>query len=364
MYFGMRMHCQPKVRPCRGMHKQNQCTPFTDQSSTGLSGDFTVDTSETKSVTKSFTEVAQKITWQQQSVRPSAGNDVLTQTSSDVSSTTSTSKTERLETAKEFIHQKTGSPTSQNNTVIIVIVIVGSIVILLLVVVIAVQIRGKQKRRVNMRETISFTRDHSSTYCEIDDRMVPSTADYHLINDNYELLKQNETDRTKYSTLPTRMNEAGKDGYLSPNSRTLQKAGCAENIPLNKGNHERARQSMQDINLHYTALPTKRKATSELISHKTPLANSTINSEKESSVRQVKSQQVKEDYSVQLRKTEEKLNTNVLTIPKSVKISTDSYIDMDKGTKLDEYVAMEEHSKKITKHCESEEKFEMTDTYK
>lgn len=366
MYFGMRMHCQPKVRPCRGMHKQNQCTPFTDQSSTGLSGDFTVDTSETKSVTKSFTEVAQKITWQQQSVRPSAGNDVLTQTSSDVSSTTSTSKTERLETAKEFIQQKTGSPTSQNNTVIIVIVIVGSIVILLLVVVIAVQIRGKQKRRVNMRETISFTRDHSSTYCEIDDRMVPSTADYHLINDNYELLKQNETDRTKYSTLPTRMNEAEKDGYLSPNSRTLQKAGCAENIPLNKGNHERARQSMQDINLHYTALPTKRKATSELISHKTPLANSTINSEyeKESSVRQVKSQQVKEDYSVQLRKTEEKLNTNVLTIPKSVKISTDSYIDMDKGTKLDEYVAMEEHSKRITKHCESEEKFEMTDTYK
>lgn len=332
---------------------------------TGLSGYSTVDTLITKPVTKFITEVAQKITWQQQSLRLSATN-VVTQTSSDVSSTTLTFKTERLDTAIEFIQEKTGSPASQTNTVIIVIVIVGSIVILLLVIVIAVQIRGKQKRRVNMRESISFTRGHSSTYCEIDDRMVPSTADYHLTNDDYELLKQNETYRTKYSTLPTRMNEAEKDGYLSPKSRTLQNAGCAENLPLKKGNHERTRQSMQDIDLHYTALPTKRKATSQLISMKTSLANSTINSEyeKERSERQVKSLQIKEDDSVHLRKTEEKLNTNLLTIPKSVKISTDSYIDMDKGTKLDEYVSMEEHSKNITKQCSSEEKFEMTDTYK
>lgn len=345
--------------------KTSQSTSFIDQISTDLSGNFTADTWKTKPVTESITEIAKKKTLQQQSVRPSTSN-VVPQTSSDVSSTILTFKTEHLNTAREFIQEKTGSPASQNNTVIIVIVIVGSIVILLLVVVIAVQIRGKQKRRVHMRETVSFTRGHSSTYCEIDDQMVPSTSDYHLINDDYEHLKQSEADRTKYSTLPTEMNEAEKGGYLSPKSKTLQKVWCAEKHPLNNEKHGPTRHSIQDINLHYTALPTKRKATSELISHKTPLANSAFKSdyETESSEGHVKSQQIDEECPVHLRKAEENLDTNVLRVPKSVKISTDSYIDMDKGTKLDEYVAMEEHGKKITKHCESEEKLEITDTYK
>lgn len=35
-----------------------------------------------------------------------------------------------------------------------------------------------------MGETITFIRGHSSTYCEMDDQMVPSTAAYKLINDD------------------------------------------------------------------------------------------------------------------------------------------------------------------------------------
>lgn len=42
----------------------------------------------------------------------------------------------------------------------------------------------------------------------------------------------------------------------------------------------------------------------------------------------------------------------------------DSYIDMDKGIKFDEYVVMEEYGKKIIKYCESEEKLEIMDIYK
>lgn len=76
------------------------------------SGYSTVETSKTKPVKKSIAEVGQNIPLRQQSFRPSAGN-VLILTLSDVSLTTSTFKTERLETAKEFIQQK--GPTFQNS---------------------------------------------------------------------------------------------------------------------------------------------------------------------------------------------------------------------------------------------------------
>lgn len=63
-------------------------------------------------------------------------------------------------------------------------------------------------------------------------------------------------------------------------------------------------------------------------------------------------------------KVEENLDINVLRVLKLVKIFIDSYIDMDKGIKFDEYVVMEEYSKKIIKYCESEEKLEIMDIYK
>lgn len=65
-----------------------------------------------------------------------------------------------------------------------------------------------------------------------------------------------------------------------------------------------------------------------------------------------------------MRKVEENLDINVLRVLKLVKIFIDSYIDMDKGIKFDEYVVMEEYGKKIIKYCESEEKLEIMDIYK
>lgn len=65
-----------------------------------------------------------------------------------------------------------------------------------------------------------------------------------------------------------------------------------------------------------------------------------------------------------MRKVEENLDINVLRVLKLVKIFIDSYIDMDKCIKFDEYVVMEKYSKKIMKYCESEEKLEIMDIYK
>lgn len=104
----------------------------------------------------------------------------------------------------------------------------------------------------------------------------------------------------------------------------------------------------------------------EFISYKILLVNFVFkfDYEMENSEGYVKFQYIDEDYLVYLRKVEENLDINVLRVLKLVKIFIDSYIDMDKGIKFDEYVVMEEYSKKIIKYCESEEKLEIMDIYK
>lgn len=104
----------------------------------------------------------------------------------------------------------------------------------------------------------------------------------------------------------------------------------------------------------------------EFISYKILLVNFVFkfDYEMENSEGYVKFQYIDEDYLVYLRKVEENLDINVLRVLKLVKIFIDSYIDMDKGIKFDEYVVMEEYSKKIMKYCESEEKLEIMDIYK
>lgn len=49
-----------------------------------------------------------------------------------------------------------------------------------------------------MWEGVSFNRDNSSSYCEKNDLMVSSAANYHQIDNAYEVLKQKETYRIKY----------------------------------------------------------------------------------------------------------------------------------------------------------------------
>lgn len=104
----------------------------------------------------------------------------------------------------------------------------------------------------------------------------------------------------------------------------------------------------------------------EFISYKILLVNFVFkfDYEMENSEGYVKFQYIDEDYLVYLRKVEENLDINVIRVLKLVKIFIDSYIDMDKGIKFDEYVVMEEYSKKIMKYCESEEKLEIMDIYK
>ncbi|XP_048772364.2 uncharacterized protein LOC125678168 isoform X4 [Ostrea edulis] len=156
-------------------------------------------------------------------------------------------------------------------------------------------IRWKRKQKVTKRESVVLhARDHVDTYCEIDDIMVPSTPEDNRKSNagKYESISQSVKERTKYTTLPTKHKHmADRNNYATPVSLAKETTESVEKV------------HPQCVNMEQDNLESQ----------------------------------------VLLRKASTNRNLNISVMPDAPAASkiTSGYIDMNKGEKLDEYVAME-----------------------
>lgn len=267
---------------------------------------------------------------------------------------TTTFYMENRKTAAENAEKVNGKENSNpvGNFTNSVMISVGCVVILLLIVIIVVQIRSKQKKRKqNNRDIVSFVRERSSTYCEIDDRMVPSTSEYHRISDNrdYELIRDAERERTKYSTLPTAQRSEDRNSYLTPNCKTTDFTKEMTSDDTGAGFKH---QPSIDVDSHYTALPTKKKASIDCGNNSTLTSNATKSSASKEKrlLEDTEPAKIDTESPVLLRNVKGSRIDKASTLSPPSEEVTRSYIDMNKGIMLAEYESMENRSHDVHSH--------------
>ncbi|XP_062580337.1 uncharacterized protein LOC134242265 [Saccostrea cucullata] len=194
-----------------------------------------------------------------------------------------------------------------SSTVMAVISVIGVLVIGFLIAVIVVQLKGKitirlEKKSLRRNSKVTSHR-HVDTYCEIDDDDVIDDVDNDKEDEaeEYEVIDHSKKDATKYTALPSRENIA-KHG-----SKTISNVSMLE--ILRSGEDDRKSNTRDSKTM--SNVP----------------------------VQELSDGNAEDNLKVEMRNDKSHLKTTQKRFGKtSGQVS--GYIDMDKGTKKEEYVSM------------------------